>query len=106
MPAPSRPMREVGIMNLNILLRGQSNAFLLGAINGGADTMVHRVEQLLGFDGVNDTVRLEFASESPGGNTAFSGTGFLTQWVEAQGDGWQVAELEQSLLDYVNALPA
>ncbi|MBC4016380.1 hypothetical protein [Siccirubricoccus deserti] len=93
-------------MNLNVLLRGQSNAFLLGAINGGADAMINRVEQLLGFDGVNDTVRLEFASDSSGGNTVFSGTSFLTDWIGTQGNGWTVAELEQSLLDYINTLPA
>jgi hypothetical protein len=93
-------------MNLNVLLRGQSNAFLLGALNGGADAMVHRVEALLGFDGVNDRVRLEFASDSPGGNTAYSGTAFLTDWLSGSGGSWGVGDLEQGLLNYVNALPA
>ncbi|MFC7476907.1 hypothetical protein ACFQS7_21245 [Dankookia sp. GCM10030260] len=92
-------------MNLNVLLRGQSNAFLLGLFNGEA--MANRVESLLGFDGVNDTVTLEFAHDSATGNTVYSGTSFLTQWVNpAPTGGWQVGELEQGLLNYVASIPA
>lgn len=92
-------------MNLNILLRGQSNAFLLGLFNGG--NLVTRVQSLLGFDGVNDTVTLEYQHDSAIGNTVYSGTAFLTQWLNpTPAGGWQVGELEQGLLNYVNNLPA
>src|SRR3954465_1118161 len=93
-------------MNLNVLLRGQSNAFMLGHLSGGAQLVTHRVEQLLGFDGVNDTVTLEFAAEQPGGNTANSGTSFLTDWLHQANGVWQVGALEQGLLNYVAGLPA
>ena len=92
-------------MNLNILLRGQSNAFLLGLFNGG--NLVSRVQSLLGFDGVNDTVTLEYQHDTSGGNTVYSGTSFLTQWLNpTPTGGWQVGELEQGLLNYVNSLSA
>ena len=48
-------------MDLNVVLRGQSNAFLmvsddLGSV--GARTLTAEVQRLLGFDGVNDRVML------------------------------------------------
>ncbi|WP_431270123.1 hypothetical protein [Dankookia sp. P2] len=92
------------MVNLNILLRGQSNAFLLGAFNGGI--LVSRVQSLLGFDGVNDTVTLEYQHDAPGGNTVYSGTSFLTEWVSLTAAGWQVGAQEQGLLNYINSLPA
>src|SRR3954468_2401354 len=92
------------MVNLNILLRGQSNAFLLGAFNGG--TVVNRVQSLLGFDGVNDTVTLQFQHDTAGGNTVYSGTSFLTQWLTLTAAGWQVGEQEQGLLNYINTLSA
>lgn len=91
-------------MNLNVLLRGQSNAALLGNIHG--NEIISRVQSLLGFDGVNDRVSLEFAYDTPGSATAFSGTSFLTQWLTPTASGWQVGELEQSLLNYISAIPA
>jgi hypothetical protein len=92
-------------VNLNVLLRGQSNAFLLGLFNG--NTLADRVEALLGFDGVTDTVTLEYQHDTPTGNTVYSGTSFLTQWVSpAPTGGWQVSELEQGLLNYIAGLPA
>ena len=97
-------------MNLNILLRGQSNAQLMGDYNGGTQAMAAKVEALLGFDGVNDKVNLEYSSSSDTANTVFSGTSFLKEWLNAQGgdwhNGWTVAELEQSLLNFVNSVPA
>ena len=97
-------------MELNILLRGQSNAQLMGEYNGGAQAMAAKVESLLGFDGVTDRVSLDFSSRSDTANTVFSGTSFLTQWLKAKGgdwqNGWTVDELEQSLLTYVGNLTA
>lgn len=95
-------------MNLNILLRGQSNAFYLGEFNDGARVMIDRVQALLGFDGVNDTVTLQYASNPAGNVTVSGGTGFLTDWVNPRdGDwnnGWQVDRLEQSLLNFIGDL--
>jgi hypothetical protein len=97
-------------VELNILLRGQSNAQLMGEYNGGAQAMAAKVESLLGFDGVTDRVSLDFSSRSDTANTVFSGTSFLSQWLNAKdGDwqkGWTVDELEQSLLTYVGNLTA
>ena len=97
-------------MELNILLRGQSNAFLMGEYNGGAQAMATKVETLLGFDGVTDKVSLEYSSRSETANTVFSGTSFLKDWLNAKdGDwqnGWTVDELEQSLLTFVGNLSA
>ncbi|MCB4822826.1 hypothetical protein [Roseicella aerolata] len=92
-------------MNLNALLRGQSNAFLLGVLNG--KEIVKHTESLLGFDGVNDRVTLQFAHDrGSAGNTVYSGTAFLSDWVKPTADGgWQVAALEQGLLNYINGLP-
>jgi hypothetical protein len=92
-------------LNLNVLLRGQSNAALLGNIHG--NEIITQVQHLLGFDGVNDRVSLEFAYDTPGSATAYSGTSFLTQWLTpVAGGGWQVGDLEQSLLNFINAIPA
>ncbi|MFZ4406527.1 MAG: hypothetical protein ACOYOH_04260 [Paracraurococcus sp.] len=92
-------------MNLNVLLRGQSNAFLLGLFNGS--NLVSRVQSLLGFDGVNDTVTLEYQHDTDTGNTVYSGTSFLTQWLNpTPSGGWQVGDLEQGLLNYINSLSA
>jgi hypothetical protein len=97
-------------LNLNALIRGQSNALMLMEVGGwtGSGTIVSRVEELLGFDGVNDTVTLEYArGTEDGANTVNSGTAFLTEWISPDGQGgWQTEPLEQGLLDYIAALPA
>lgn len=99
-------------VNLNILLRGQSNAIVLGdqALGGGARAaLVAEVQQLLGFDGVNDTVTLRFEWQSTtGANTAVGGTALIGDWltpVQANGQtSWQAGALEQGLLDYIAGL--
>jgi hypothetical protein len=95
-------------VNLNVLLRGQSNAFYLGEFNGGAQAMIRRVEALLGFDGVNDRVTLQYASGPDGNVTVAGGTGFLNDWLEPRNgnwnNGWQVDRLEQSLLNFIGDL--
>ncbi|MFC7693482.1 hypothetical protein ACFQY5_32040 [Paeniroseomonas aquatica] len=72
--------------------------------------MATKVESLLGFDGVGDKVSLEYSSSSATGNTVYSGTSFLTEWLNAKGgnwqNGWSVDEHEQSLLDFVGRLSA
>jgi hypothetical protein len=73
-------------VNLNVLLRGQSNAFFMGELSSGAQTMIRGVEALLGFDRVNDRVTLQYARD-PDGNITVA--------------GWQVDDLEQSLLNYI-----
>ncbi len=100
-------------MNLNIVLRGQSNAYLFGLADGGAvlGKLEQDVERLLGFDGAADTVTAHFAFDRPGGaNTVNSGTGFLTDWIGPKGgdwrDGWTVRGLEQGILDYIGGMPA
>jgi hypothetical protein len=97
-------------LNLNILLRGQSNAFFMGEVSGGAQAMVNKVQSLLGFDGVNDKVVLQYASASHTGNTVRSGTAFLTEWVNPKdgnwSNGWAVNDLEQSLLNFIGNLGA
>lgn len=95
-------------MELNILLRGQSNAQLMGEYNGGARDMAEKVEALLGFDGINDKVRLQYSSTADTGKTVFSGTSFLTEWLKpdaAGADGWAIGRQEQSLLNFIGNLP-
>jgi hypothetical protein len=90
-------------LNLNIMLRGQSNSVLFDAF-GGLASLQNQVQNLLGFDGKTSTVTLvaDFGNAS-GVNTMNSGTAFLSDWLTPKnGDwhqGWQVNTLEQGLLD-------
>jgi len=100
-------------VNLNALIRGQSNALLMIEADGwaGYGEIIDKVEALLGFDGVQDTVSLQYSSSNPtGANTVNSGTAFLKDWISPKdGDwrnGWQTAGLEQGLLNFIDALPA
>ncbi|MBK1659093.1 FG-GAP repeat domain-containing protein [Paracraurococcus ruber] len=93
-------------MNLNILLRGQSNSIILGWAEQNAGAISGEVQRLLGFNGSTDTVRVEFEWLSPtGANTSVGGTALIGDWLRPVGNGWQVNTLEQGLLNYVNALP-
>lgn len=88
-------------MDLNIVVRGQSNAFLmvsddLGSI--GARTMVAEVQRLLGFDGATDRVLLDDWWR-PGQNTIFGATAFVGDWLARDAGGaWQPLPNERSLL--------
>ena len=67
-------------MNLNVILRGQSNVMLFGMADGWA--MLGRLEQdvqrLLGFNGTADTVTVHYAYDwADGANTVNSGTAFF-----------------------------
>ncbi len=99
-------------MNLNVLVRGQSNAILMMELDGwaGHGALRTEVERLLGFDGTNDTISLVFERYNDGGSTAFGGTALIGDWLTARnGDwrqGWDVAQYEQSLLNVVNGMSA
>lgn len=88
-------------MDLNVVVRGQSNAFLfasddLGSV--GARTLIAEVQRLLGFDGVTDRVLLDDWWQ-PGQVTVFGATSFIGDWVARDANGaWQPLEAEQSLL--------
>ena len=101
-------------MELNILLRGQSNAIFFDRFGGYAAVQAD-VERLLGFDGVNQTVNL-LGGEAPdaaGWATTFGGTALLPpsqyHWLDlVNGDytqGFTPAVYEQSLLNYIADLP-
>lgn len=88
-------------MDLNVVVRGQSNAFLmvsddLGSV--GARTIVAETERLLGFDGANDRVTLDDWYQSSG-NTVFGATAFIGDWVARDAAGaWQPLQFEQAFL--------
>lgn len=97
-------------MELNVLLRGQSNAFYLSQSPDWPDVAT-QIEQLLGFDGVTNSVRLLASANDPfGKNTLIGGTAFIGDWVAPQGGdwtrGWANDTLETGMLNYINALPA
>lgn len=98
MPLP--PTQDV-----NILLRGQSNAGYFDLLHGAQD-MVARVQALLRARGVPGTVRLLGGLNK----TEFSGAGFTIAddraWLDgAPGPDWSPGWREQALLDYLSALP-
>ncbi|WP_236038338.1 hypothetical protein, partial [Belnapia arida] len=96
-------------MELDVLLRGQSNAFLFlsNDFSGiGASTLTAEVQRLLGFDGVNDRVHLRADWYTPGQQTVYAGTAFIGDWVQRGTNGnWQALSHEQSLLNYIAKNP-
>ncbi len=85
-------------MEVNLLLRGQSNALLFADTGGAA-----RLEQGLGAALPGVDVKLLYQWNDAGGaNTINSGTEFLTEWMS----GTQAGRLEQGLLDYIQGQPA
>ncbi len=88
-------------MELQILIRGQSNAILFTEADGyaGASRLAAEVQRLLGFDGVADTVRILYARGEGDRGTAHADTAFLGEWMQRAPDGtWQPAALELGLL--------
>jgi hypothetical protein len=87
-------------MQLDLILRGQSNAAYLAELDGGGAgrALTQNVEQLLGFDGVNDRVRLVYDRDGQGGDTAYPATAFLGEWMQKGPAGWAVGELEAQFL--------
>ena len=109
-------------MQLNILVRGQSNAYYFDQL-GGSAILKYALEHTLGFDGVRDRVNLVGTSvPDPAGNTTiYGGTSLLPtpsggpHWLDVVGtDGvgtgtaatLSAGLLEQGLLAHVVALPA
>ncbi|MFC7474898.1 Ig-like domain-containing protein [Dankookia sp. GCM10030260] len=75
--------------SLNLVIRGQSNAIVLAQTSGGAHANQLRstVEQLLGFDGVTNSIRIVFETGTAT-STAVNGAAFLTQWIAPIGGDW------------------
>jgi hypothetical protein len=71
-------------LELQILVRGQSNAILFaeGDRWAGASRLAAEVQRLLGFDGVSDTVEVLYARGEEQRGTAHSGTAFLGEWMQ------------------------
>ncbi len=98
-------------MELNILLRGQSNAILFGYAAVQTD-----VDQLLGFDGVTNKVNILGGAtpDAEGNVTAVGATALLppvtNHWLNlVNGDytqGFTAGPIEQGLLNYIGDLPA
>jgi hypothetical protein len=96
-------------LELNILLRGQSNAVMFDYF-GGPHAVKAEAERLLGFDGVTDKINIIAGYGQEAGNTMHSATAFLTDWLQARGGdwtaGWDIGGLEAQLLQAVAAQPA
>ena len=97
-------------VELNIVLRGQSNAQLLLQF-GAAAAIQSSVQNYLGFDGTTNKVNLIATHDQPNGdNTLDSGTSFLTQWLSARNGNWQNGwtnnTLETGFLNELASLPA
>lgn len=94
--------RGPAALQLDLILRGQSNAAYLAELDGfaGAGRLVTEVERLLGFDGVNDRVTLVYDRDGQGGDTTYPATAFLDEWMDpTAAGGWQAGELERLFLD-------
>ena len=76
-------------IQLNVLIRGQSNAALLGSSNNGAyaHAMVQAAQALLGFNGTTQTINLIFEANDTTA-TAFNGTSLLLQWLNPVNGKW------------------
>jgi len=89
-------------LQLDIILRGQSNAAYLAELDryAGAGRLVKDVEQLLGFDGTSDSVRLVYDRDGSGGDTVYPASSFLGEWMQPDGKGgWAASAFEQGFLD-------
>jgi hypothetical protein len=96
-------------VQLNILIRGQSNAALLYT-DGFAPLLAAEVERLLGFDGTRDTVRVLGGTHV----SAFPGTPLLPgplaapaapPWLQPQGAGFADGPEQRTLDAYLAGLP-
>jgi hypothetical protein len=97
---------------LNVLVRGQSNAILMMEAGNwaGSGAVTQEVQRLLGFDGTTDRVNLIYDRFDLNSSTAFGGTGLIGDWLTARnGDwrqGWDIAQYERALLNEIAGLPA
>lgn len=88
-------------MELQILVRGQSNAVLFaeGDHYAAMGRLVTNVQTLLGFDGVNDTVKTIYKQADDQSGTARGATAFLGDWMQAGADGiYHPAALENGVV--------
>ena len=86
-------------MELDILLRGQSNAFLLA--DDTKQAIAQEVQQLLGFDGSNNKVVLLAAWDTPGAQSIVASSAFIDDWMWRDAGGqWQPQANEQDLLNF------
>ncbi len=88
-------------MQLDVVVRGQSNAilFLEHGRYAAMGQMIDFLELLLGFDGVQNRVNVVFDRDGVGGDTAFGGTAFLGDWMGRDPTGnWQPTGLESLFL--------
>ena len=88
-------------MELQILIRGQSNAILFAESESYAaiGRLTSEVQRLLGFDGVADTVKVIYDRGGDQRGTAHGGTAFLGEWMQAGPDGaWTQTPLGAGLL--------
>lgn len=97
-------------MQLNVLLRGQSNAGLL-VRSPDYNQIATVAQQLLGFDGVTNKINLlENDSSATNNNTVVGGTAFIGDWIQPVNgnwqNGWTDVSLENGLLNYINQMPA
>ncbi|MGG5809827.1 DUF4214 domain-containing protein [Falsiroseomonas sp. CW058] len=88
-------------MQLDLILRGQSNAAYFAELDGGAaaQALTRGVEELLGFDGVTNSVRLVYDRDEQGADTAYPATYFLGEWMSRSGPGWVAGPIETRFLE-------
>jgi hypothetical protein len=107
-PVPDRGS-DAPAANLNILIRGQSNAGYFNDL-GGAQTLAASVERLLGFDGRSHRVTLLVGA----GKTYWSGTGLVPSrtllpssvWLTGDArEGWHDNAMHRMFISYLTALP-
>jgi hypothetical protein len=103
--------REPLVLNLNILIRGQSNAILFVEWPNwiGWTTLEAEVERLLGFDGRTNDVSRIYERFDESAATAYSATAFLGEWMTPNPGGWETAgwsagRYEQGLLRHIDRL--
>lgn len=97
--------------DLNILVRGQSNAIIFYEYWGwlGSGTLEAEVERLLGFDGRTNDVRLLYERYDDSGATAYGATALIGDWLSPAPGGWSSgpwapASREEGLLTYIDRL--
>ena len=97
LPPPGRPGAQAGMprdRNINILIRGQSNAARFNAL-GGMRALKARLLTLLGFDGVHQTITLLGGD----GLTAWGGTGLLPTPAIPSARSWLTGNAETAWAD-------
>jgi hypothetical protein len=88
-------------LELQILVRGQSNAILLMEAErwSGAGQLSSEVQRLLGFDGVTDRVNVLYTRGDEERGTGHGASAFLGDWMQRAPDGsWQPGPKELGLL--------